>query len=1090
LIRHGRGAIWLASIAGLVAIASLVIWMRFARDSADSVPDAAGSSAPTGRIEPERVEPLPPLESPIDIPPSQRSEMTAGDAAASDAVIPTAGSPLAIYVTRPSGTPVPAAKVRLYPKSLRGPRDLAGFDPVLFKHGRAAATESTNASGEAHFEHGVIPDTIVCVDADGFAPSIGTVTAAEAMAGRSDFVLGNAGSIHAKVVDGLTSRPIVNAIVLASLLVGDLELDADGSDLTFRALTARRSMADFTGRCQLTTLDDQTPWCVWVYAEGYPGRRTFPVHVSAVEQTIRVYGGVPLRGRVVDEEGEGIPGVIVKGSVCGTWPVQDVLIARTHDDGRFDFDAAPPTPLFFLLNKMGYALGVETIAAPGASDVIEFVLRKQVPFSGDIVDDVGRPIAGARIEFTAVERAANPGHFTTYDDGTFDMPWISGEHTYIVDLSASGHTPRRIAGIKPQAGMRFVLDRCGQILGRLSSPAGDPIRKFRAAWLYEVLPVMDQDSQREHLPWREFSTTDGSFALTGVHAGSVELFVDADGFERPEPVRVVVPPGRPSELIALELDQAASISGRIITPEGLPIRGATVSWLYDSMTGMPSGRATPTKCDTDNAGQFTLCGLPDRPFQLRVTDNVHPNALYPELRVEDFPRDLVFSATCRIEGRVHSQWLSPDSAVIVSARPEGSVTWSNVPLEPDGSFRFGDIPAGTWLLSLADFWGSRSAAAQDSRNIRRVVLGPGQIATVDIDLRSRSRIVGFVSGAFSPDEFRRVEASLFEVDGKEPRGDAPVASGSCESDGRFVLHSVPPGRYVVTATTQLRGAGAFGEAMVEIRDEESTAEVTLFLAPPSISGRVADGDDHPVVADVRVVRERDGVTLFSVHTERDGGYRLAPPMGEKFRLLVTAPGFAEQRSGSFDADQAPDEPLEHVLEPEARLVIAVRDDAGGPVAGALVELRDAADRSATTGAPHWQGRSGADGVATATRLPAGAWSVTARHASWPDSPPVVADVEWGETRSVAMTLTRVGQAALRVTDPDGAPKADVVVTLAPVGRAASPRVSASDAHGRVVFERLEAGPWLASCEGAEAIPVAITPGGETTADLIVTGPRR
>jgi protocatechuate 3,4-dioxygenase beta subunit len=1088
MTRSARGACLAASVATLLG---LIAWWFSGLGS----PDASLERAEVSPATTPRIRATAPEGAGADVttdsgtPAARRETHDLDSTSNATEVLRKEGRPLAIHVTDPAGTPVLGAKVRVYAKSLRGPVDLKDFDPAAFRVGRAAALEVTDAAGDAHFNHGVVPDTMVLVEADRFAPSFGVVTREEGEAGRSEFPLATAGSIQAKVIDGITSLPIPGATVIASLFANDQALEGVTEELTYRALTARRATTDLAGKCVLPQLSNDLRWCVWVFADGYPARRAYPVDPLPFEQLIRVFDGKPLHGRVVDVAGAGIPGVTVKGSVLGIYPGQEICWARSREDGTFDFDAIPEAPIYFLANKIGYAMEILTIGQPTA-EPIEIVLRSQAPFSGVVVDDVGRPVAGARLDFSITERCASPGMFMTYDDGTFDMPWMDQSHSYLVDIQAEGHTPRRIAGVMPQTGLRLSIARRGSVCGRVADEQGNPVRRFKAGWIATRLPLAEEHYGRETLTWREFDSPDGTFILDAVDSGQVELLVASDGFERAESLEVVVPPGGSSSVTNVTLGALRSVSGRVVAPDGRPISGATIAWLLDSALGVPNGRATPNESKSDNAGQFTLSGLPDRPFQLRVTDNIHANALYPDLRVEEFPRDLVFAATSRIEGRILTPWRSPDSALVVSARPESAATYSPVTIGPDGRFSFGSIPAGTWIIDVEDFWSARAASAQTSKIERRIDVAAGETVFTEIDLRYLSRIVGYVTGALQPEELPRVEARLIPIDPASGRRLATIARASCEGDGRFVLFAVPPGRYAVAASSQIRGIGAGVEQEVVVDDDSSSIEVKLEFSDSTLRGRVADGDDHPVVADVRVVRERDGVTLFSVHTERDGGYRLAPPMGEKFHLLVTAPGFAEQRSGSFDADQAPDEPLEHVLEPEARLVIAVRDDAGGPVAGALVELRDAADRSATTGAPHWQGRSGADGVATATRLPAGAWSVTARHASWPDSPPVVADVEWGETRSVAMTLTRVGQAALRVTDPDGAPKADVVVTLAPVGRAASPRVSASDAHGRVVFERLEAGPWLASCEGAEAIPVAITPGGETTADLIVTGPRR
>ena len=313
-----------------------------------------------------------------------------------------------------------------------------------------------------------------------------------------------------------------------------------------------------------------------------------------------------------------------------------------------------------------------------------------------------------------------------------------------------------------------------------------------------------------------------------------------------------------------------------------------------------------------------------------------------------------------------------------------------------------------------------------------------------------------------------------------------VAAAVCEPDGRFVFHSVPPGKYVVAVQTQIRGIGSGAEQGITVRTPEETVEIELALPTPSLAGRVADGDGHPIVADVSVMRERDGARLLVVHTDPDGSYRLAAPGVERFRLRVSAPGFADQETGSFGPDDPPEAPLEHVLEYEARLEIAVRDDDGAPIAGVAVAVSDAAGAAAGGGPAHWRGTTGFDGIANATRLPAGAFRVRASHAAHPAAPPATVDVEWGETRKLVITLTRVGRALLMVSDAAGTPQADVVVTLSMAADASATRTAATDAEGRATIDRLQGGRWSASAEGCEPRQFEVTPGADTDVALVVS----
>jgi len=1005
-------------------------------------------------------------------------------------VVREEGGALAIEVMSPTGRPVAGAKVRLYPEALRGPPELERFDPAAFRVEHTEAIELTDGDGRATWPHGVLPGTRVCVEADGHPLCAGTVTAAEAAAGRSSFALALSGTIELRVIDGTTRAAIAGATLLHGLRWKGPGAERESIGLALRALTTRSTTTDAEGRATLAFVDRDGDSCLWLFAAGYPPRSFHPIVPSGIEQVVRIYGGAPRRGRVMDEEGHGLSGAEIQVAAMGLDPGHELGRVTSREDGTFELAALPDVPLFFLVNRIGYAFEGRYVMETLDERPLEFALHREAKLSGVVVDDLGRPIAGAFLEFVAAEAASNPGNFTTYDDGTFDMPWIDPRQTQLIDARAPGHTSRRLAGIAPQQGLRIVLERRGEVAGRVVDGAGAPVTSYQVAWLPTRHDPLREHEARETLAWRDVASEDGSFRLADVDAGEVELLVAAPGRERPDPRLVVVPPGAVAEELLVELAAARTIAGRVVAPDGRPIAGATVAWLYESSLGEPTGRATPTRCDTDRNGAFELHGLPDRPFALRVTDNVRPNASFPDLRVEEFPRDLVFAPTATIEGRLRLPWSAPDSAVALLGHLDGTRTYSSIEVAADGTFCWSRVPAGCWLLEVDDFWGGRAASAQESRSQRRVEVAPGATAHVEFDLTARGRIVGFVTAAKDAAMLDHVEVRLFAADATGSRVGDPLASAGCEADGRFVLFALAPGRYVAQAVTQHAGWGAACEATSEIAAGGAaggeTVLLRLALAEATFAGRVVDGDGRPIAADVEVVAPPATAPLFTVHADREGRYRIAPPRDAPFRLRYSAPGFARQESELLDPAAPPDASRESVLEPEARVAIRVRDEAGGAVVDAEVVLRElpACD------APAWRGRTAVDGSVVATRLPAGSWRVEARAADRRAAAPVVVDLEWGETRALSLTLAPTGRARLRCVDGAGVPLAAVALTLERADDAASVRTATSDSEGCALAVSLPAGRWLARAAAAEPIAIDVPAGGEATATLVVRGPRR
>lgn len=996
------------------------------------------------------------------------------------------GAPLSIHVTAPNGLPVAGARVRLYPKTLRGPRDVAGLQAARFRAEHVAAVGTTDEAGDATWAHGVVADSYVVVDALGFAPCAGTVTAEEVASGVSSFRLTPAAPVVVRVIDGASSRPIAGVSLFVGWNPAAEKVEGDGPEATLRALGGQSGVTDAEGRARIDGVPAGESHAMWLAAEGYPSRKTLPVATSEVEQLVRLFGGASRKGRVVDEEGEPVEGVLVTAAVCGVWPSQEVCRTRTLADGTFDAEALPDSPLVFMLRKDGYGLGIEVVHEAVGGDLDDFVLHPEERCSGIVRDDRGTPLPGARLDFFLIDTGSHAGYFETYDDGTFDMPWIGRDAELIVLAAAKGHGPRRMRGVRPGSGHEIVLERDGSLVGEVLGSDGSPVPSFRIAWRSCRRQVEYETVGHDALPWQEIRSPDGSFEVRGVPAGPIDLWIDARGRERPEPRRVVVPPGGAPEPLRIELAVARTIAGRVVRPDGSAVGGASVSWLLESSLGEPLGRETPTQATTDNDGRFVLSGLPERSFALRVTDNVHPNATYPELRADEFPRELVYAATSRIEGRIAVPWSAPETAVSLFAQIEGTQTPSSVDIAPDGSYVFGPAPAGRWILELRDDWGMRFSRGYTCYARRVVDVRPGETVRADFDMRGGGVVRGRVIAPLDEDEYRTVQLFLERERAPGDGAEAGVAAhGLCDSDGSFALFGLASGRYRVQAVSCLRGYGAAAEEDVELRDGDAEADVTLRLGEARLRGRVVDPEGRPLSADVHVERDADGVRLFTARSDLDGSYALVPPAREHFRLVVSAPGHAIERSDTLDPDRLDGGEREHVLELEARLHVTVRDDAGAPIASARVEVEEAAHGGCMAGVLRVVATTDLRGGATATRLPAGTFRVHASHPDWPVAKPVFADVEWGESREVELRLTRHGRLRVLVTGADGLPRAGVAVTLERAGDPAASREAPTGDDGTLLADALAAGRWSASTAGAEPVTVEVPAGGEAEATLVV-----
>lgn len=1074
-----RGAIVATSTIAAGAIVGAWWWWGSIGRGTPAIPAEppdereVASARPT---EPPPSEP-PPLNA-ADLPASQRAELPRP----APSLLRTAGDPLSILVTDLAQRPLSSAIVRLYPPELRGPAEPAGFDPRSFRLDEAHVVETTGTDGRATWPHGVVAGCLVGVEAAGYALGWGSVTAEELVTGVSSFALQPEATVQAQLIDGFTGVPVAGASVLAWDLLSDEAIAAAEAPLTFRALAAQLAVSDRDGRVTLPKLSGDHPVELRIAAADYPPRRCFPIWPQPLEQLVRLYHGEPFGGRILDEAGEPIAGARVQAAICGVMPAQEVGKGRSADDGSIRFDAIPAAPILVQVSKQGFALAAVTVD-PQREPSFEIRLPAESTLSGRTVDERGVPIAGARLDFEDLELRANTGNFETYADGSFAMPWIHRDHAYAIEARAAGHTPQRLSGVRPMAGLDIVLPRLGALRVRATDAAGEPLPRYRVAWMAERLRRLEEDYRLEQLVWHDVNAPDGRVELPAVEAGGVLVRVQAEGHAPSALLRVVVPPGAASEELEVALEPGATITGRIVTASGAPIAGATVSWLLENSIGQPAGRTTPCSADSDGAGRFTLRGLPPHPFTLRVTDNVHPNASFAELRASDFPRDLVFAASATLEGRVRSHWSSPESAVQLDATLDGTATHSAVDVRPDGTFRFGPAPAGRWTLTAYDYWSTRIAGAWQARRVAVVELLPGATTQVEIDLLASGSIAGSVRSGRAAPPCAQLTASAAPLDAAG-RAAPPIAFTEVDTDGRFSFFALPDGRYRVEVVSTRRGWCGGAATEVTIRPTSPPVRAELVLPDATLRGEVVDADERPVPAELLLVRTADGATTLRGRTDADGRYELAlPDDAAPLQLLVRAPGCADQRSETLSRDDAALRELQrHVLEPEARLELLCVDEQERPQVAIAWELHEG--RGA--GSLRASGRTDATGRALASRLPAGRFTLLARlpaidtaigtggDATGRANAAASLDValDWGETRAVTLLLVQRGAASVRVVDASGAALPGRAVRLRPLRAAdssssAAPSSSAdhaatSGADGVAHFTALPIGRWSAS----------------------------
>lgn len=493
----------------------------------------------------------------------------------------------------------------------------------------------------------------------------------------------------------------------------------------------------------------------------------------------------------------------------------------------------------------------------------------------------------------------------------------------------------------------------------------------------------------------------------------------------------------------------------------LVTRGA-VSALHAAADGyFPTSRAAPSP-----GSPVALALIPSASLPGRVVDAAGHAVAGARVQAgrdgEDTePRDL--QATSGFDGRFRLDGLVPRGSYEILATAPGLAPAHTIAPAPEA----GDTAPPVLLVLTA----GRGAAG------RVVDLRGRALAGAHVVLRRSSlgrHFAGLAPGTALDD-------GLFEAE--------------TGGDGRFLLPSLPPGRFDLTVTAS--GFSPFRRQGLEVAEGAGPADFGRLLLERGVAahGRVTDTAGRPL-AGVEVWLVPRGIDDWGAYyargpaarSDREGRFVLSDlPAAGELGLDLCHAGFLPT---SETWPEPPAAPVTLTLETAGRLEGRVLGPDGAPVAGAQVEARPRRGVSPPENLrPCWRerlhGTTAADGTFVLDGLPAGTWRVGVRAPGLLGSESPPRRLATGE--AVAGLEIRLSAGAVitgRVLDADGLPAARTVV--ASDGRADRPQTE-TDGSGSYRLEGVETGPRSVSArrgeEQAERTVAAVP--GENRLDLVL-----
>ena len=348
-----------------------------------------------------------------------------------------------------------------------------------------------------------------------------------------------------------------------------------------------------------------------------------------------IVSGEVLRGRVLDREGR------APSSGAEVALRSDMRqAARARADGSFEIALGPDVayPIVVYAKAPGYA-DAQKHLAEYPKDGVEILLEHGVRVRGRVLaaDAGGLPLSGAEV----LAAARTTGHEERVDlhrsfadsAGHFILEGVARdlEHVLIVRMAGYGThlSELGLAAAEPELDLGTIaLDPAAALGGRVVNAEGNGLEGFeiRVRRIQPALPAAWKGIEG-WLSYAEVTVTSpgGSFSLDDLGAGTYLVLAEWPGVERSwrASSEVLLEAGRRVEDVNFVMDEAASIAGRVVGPEGEAVRGAFLTLATRGDDSRPVASLA-----TNQDGAFRFDGILPGTYEVNV--QIEPAALLGE----------------------------------------------------------------------------------------------------------------------------------------------------------------------------------------------------------------------------------------------------------------------------------------------------------------------------------------------------------------------------------------------------------------------------------------------------------------------------
>ncbi|MFL6262254.1 MAG: carboxypeptidase regulatory-like domain-containing protein [Thermoanaerobaculia bacterium] len=560
---------------------------------------------------------------------------------------------------------------------------------------------------------------------------------------------------------------------------------------------------------------------------------------------------------------------------------------------------------------------------------------------GKVSDPKGAPVSGALVWS---EGSPAVPCVRTGADGTFQIRLSAGGEAKL-QATAAGYLPSdpRPAPPSGRQGPPLVLalEPAGSITGRVVDAADQPLGKVQIAAL--PLQLIGGGPPRIGMAW---SRADGRFRLPLLTPGQVyEVTAVQEGFAPASVKTDALPRGRSPRPVRIVLERGATVLGKILDPEGKPVRDAELTLTLSQETRFSQGLSwngqSLGKGTSDATGSFALSHLLPGRFHLAVKRKGFAPLSLPEVEVPAKTARVDLGALtlergAAVEGRVADPAgvpLPEAEVELTRARDQLAAVFSDsesfgvAKTDAEGRFRFEDLRRGARFDLGVNHPGHVPAAV-------RAVEAPTQ-EPLRIELKTGRTLAGRVR---NPEGKPVPQAEIFLQTGPEA---GPRQLGTADEDGRFRFAGIQPG--TVALAVQAPGYQLARLQDLRIPEESDVEGLEITLRKGSmLEVQVLDSRRQPV-AGAWVMAHAEDFEPVPVHrgparceTDDAGHCRLEGLSLGLYDVFALSVRHGQVRAKVEIAPGANQREL--VFPAGVKISGRVSDETGAPVAGAGLSL--------------------------------------------------------------------------------------------------------------------------------------------------------